>query len=89
MLWTDLGGEPRHGELYLEVRFYGAFMPEMDVADERNEARGGTPCIQVRRELEEKRRDMFEGGMQDGDRGDEGGYRPFDCPESDMKQAEE
>lgn len=32
---------------------------------------------------------MFQGGKQNGDRGDERGYRPFDCPESDVKQAEE
>jgi hypothetical protein len=32
---------------------------------------------------------MFEGGKQDGDRGDEGGYRPLDCPERHMKEAEE
>jgi hypothetical protein len=45
--------------------------------------------IEVRGEFEEKRRDMFEGGKQDGDRGDERGYRPLDCPERDMKEAEE
>jgi hypothetical protein len=30
---------------------------------------------------------MFEGGKEDGDRGDESGYRRVDYPESDMKEA--